>query len=86
MSNNRQLTNQMAKKKAETKVIYIIFDSQNNVYARKYLSKVESLTGILKTTLSKHFNNSNKEYIKGDYRVFKSTNVDLKGYFKNNFR
>ena len=42
----------MAKKKVETKVIYIIFDSQNNVYARKYLSKVEDLTGILKTTLN----------------------------------
>jgi len=76
----------MAKKKTETKVIYIIFDSQNNVYARKYLSKVESLTGILKTTLSKHFNNSSKPYEKGNYKVYKCNDVDLKGYYKLNFR
>lgn len=76
----------MTKKKAETKVIYIIFDSQNNIYARKYLSKVESLTGILKTTLSKHFNNSDKSYEKSNYKVYKCNNVDLKGYYKLNFR
>ena len=80
MSIIRQLTNQMTKKKTETTVIYIIFDSQNNVYARKYLSKVENLTGILKTTLSKHFNNSSKPYEKGSFKVYKCNNVDLKGY------
>lgn len=82
----RQLTNQMAKKKAETKVIYIIFDSKNNIYARKYLSKVENLTGILKTTLSKHFNSSNKPYEKGSFKVYKCNDVDLRGYYKLNFR
>lgn len=76
----------MTKKKAETKVIYIIFDSQNNIYARKYLSKVESLTGILKTTLSKHFNNTNNPYEKGAFKVYKCHNIDLKGYYKLNFR
>ena len=75
----------MRKRKAETKIIYIIFDSQNNVYARKYLSKVESLTGILKTTLSKHFNSGSKPYEKGKWKVYKCTNVDLKGYYKLNF-
>ena len=86
MSIIRQLTNQMTKKKTETTVIYIIFDSQNNVYARKYLSKVENLTGILKTTLSKHFNNSSKPYEKSSFKVYKCNNVDLKGYYKLNFR
>lgn len=76
----------MAKKKLETKVIYIIFDHLNNVYARKYLSKVEDLTGILKTTLSKHFNTYKEPYEKGKYKVYKCENVDLKGYYKLNFR
>lgn len=75
----------MAKNKAEIKVIYIIFDSKNKIYARKYLSKVQELTGILKTTLSKHFNTSDKPYIKGEYKVYKCNNVDLKGYYKLNF-
>ena len=76
----------MAKKKAETKVIYIIFDHVNNVYARKYLSKVQDLTGILKTTLSKHFNTFNTPYEKGKYKVYKCEDIDLKGYYKLNFR
>lgn len=76
----------MRKNKAETKVLYIVFDSQNNIYVRKYLSKVESLTGILKTTLSKHFNNSNNPYEKRGFKVYKCSNIDLKGYYKLNFR
>lgn len=76
----------MAKKKVEAKVLYIIIDNENNVIVRKYLSKVEDLTGILKTTLSKHFNNFKVPYIKSGYTIHKSINVDLKGYYKNNFR
>jgi hypothetical protein len=76
----------MRKKKVETKVIYIIFDHLNNVYARKYLSKVEDLTEISKSTLSKHFNAHNTPYEKGKYKVYKCENIDLKGYYKLNFR
>ena len=75
----------MRKKKTETKVIYIIFDNENNIYARKYLSKVQELTQINKDTLSKHFNKHNSPYNKGNYKVYKCENVDLKGYHKLNF-
>lgn len=76
----------MRKKAKETSVLYVIFDTKNNVTVIKYLSKVESLTGILKTTLSKHFNKYQQPYKSDDYIVYKCFNVDLKGYFKNNFR
>ena len=76
----------MRKKKAETKVLYVIFGAEKEVTVIKYLSKVENLTGILKTTLSKHFNKHKEPYKNNQYVVYKCDNVDLKGYFKNNFR
>ena len=76
----------MRKKKAETRVLYVIFGAENKITVRKYLSKVENLTGILKTTLSKHFNKHKEPYKNNQYVVYKCDNVDLKGYFKNNFR
>jgi hypothetical protein len=76
----------MRKKKQETRVLYVIFDANNNVSVIKYLSKVENLTSILKTTLSKHFSKCKEPYKNNQYTVHKCINVDLKGYFKNNFR
>jgi hypothetical protein len=76
----------MKKKKQETRVLYVIFDANNNVSVIKYLSKVENLTSILKTTLSKHFSKYKEPYKNNQYTVHKCINVDLKGYFKNNFR
>ena len=76
----------MRKKKAETRVLYVIFGAENKITVRKYLSKVENLTGILKTTLSKHFSKYKEPYKNDKYIVYKCDNVDLKGYFKNNFR
>lgn len=76
----------MRKNKGETRFLYVVFDNQNNIYVYKYLPKVEYLTGILKTTLSKHFSNNQKPYQKGGYIVYKCYNVDLKGHYKLNFR
>ncbi len=60
--------------------------ANNNISVIKYLSKVENLTSILKTTLSKHFSKCKEPYKNNQYTVHKCINVDLKGYFKNNFR
>ena len=76
----------MRKKKVETRVLYVIFGAEKEITVIKYLSKVENLTGILKTTLSKHFNKHKEPYKNNKYIVYKCDNVDLKGYFKNNFR
>ena len=75
----------MTKRKTETKVLYIVIDTNNTHTILKYLSKVQNLTNINKATLSKHFLKYNKEYKTSQYIVIKCTNVDLKGYFKNNF-
>jgi nitrate reductase NapAB chaperone NapD len=74
------------KKKAQTRVLYLVIDSSNVYHILKYLSKVESLTGILKATLSKHFSKYKSEYQNKDFKVYKVKNVDLNGYYKNNFR
>lgn len=76
----------MGKRKAETRVLYIVFDSKNNPTVIKYLSKVQDLTGINKSTLSKHFNKYSTEYKNDRFTVYKCYNVDLKGYYRNNFR
>ncbi len=76
----------MKTKRAETRELYIVIDKENRYYIRKYLSKVEELTGILKATLSKHFNRHKKEYVSEGFIVHKCSNVDLKGHYKNNFR
>lgn len=76
----------MKKKVKETRQVYIIIDKENNHFVRKYLSKVESLTGVLKATLSKHFQKYKTPYQYEGYLIHKCNNVDLKGYYKNNFR
>lgn len=75
----------MAHKKKETTQLYLIIDSENNLYIRKYLIQVEALTGLLVNTLSKYFKKNKKPYIKGAFTIHKVQNVDLKGAFKNNF-
>lgn len=59
------------------KPIYLIIDTNNKHYIRKYLSKVESLTSIKQNTLSKHFSLSNNEYKNENWQVIKVINVDL---------
>ena len=59
------------------KSIYLIIDSQNRYYIRKYLSKVEHLTNVKQNTLSKHFNNNNLEYKNDKWHIIIIRNVDL---------
>jgi len=81
----RQLPNKM-RKKAEIKVLYIVTDNKNNTKIIRYLSKIENLTGILKTTISKHFNKYKEPYKNSQYTILKCENIDLNGYYNNNFR
>ena len=67
-------------------VVYILLNKENNTYkVRKYLSQVEEVTGILNSTLSKHFKKYISAYETSKYSVFKCLDVDLKGNYKNNF-
>lgn len=63
---------------------YVIFKDNNTVAIRKYLSKVEELTGIRSATLSKHFSRSKNPYSYEGFEVYKTRNVDLKSYNKGN--
>ena len=74
----------MAKRKQTHLEYYVIFDDQERVYIRKYLSKVQELTNFDSRTLSKHFSRTNKPYIKGGFTVHKTKNVDLKSYNSGN--
>ena len=66
------------------KPIYLIIDSKNIKYIRKYLPKVEELTNIKQNTLSKHFNKYNTSYKNDKWEVFKITNVDLTSNSRGN--
>lgn len=59
------------------KPIYLIIDTKNIKYIRKYLAKVESLTNIKQNTLSKHFSKYSSSYKSDNFEVFKIINVDL---------
>lgn len=75
----------MAKKTKPTKELYIIIEGKNDPIIRKYLSQVEEITRINANTLSKWFNAHKEDYIKGEIKIIKCTNVDLKGNYRNNF-
>lgn len=66
------------------KPIYLIIDSQNKYYIRKYLSKVQELTNIKQNTLSKHFNNHNIEYKNDSWKIIIVRNVDLTSNSRGN--
>jgi DNA-binding phage protein len=63
---------------------YVIISSNEEVFIRKYLSKVENLTGIAQNTLSKHFSINKQPYINNKWSIFKTSNVDLKSFNKGN--
>ena len=63
---------------------YIIINTNNEVYIRKYLSKVQSITQIAQNTLAKHFSLNSTPYINNEYTIFKTSNVDFKSFNKGN--
>jgi hypothetical protein len=72
--------------KYKKEVLYIILNKENNNYIiRKYLSQVQEISGILNSTLSKHFNKHKQPYETNHFLIFKCDNVDTKGNYKNNF-
>lgn len=75
----------MAKKTKPTKELYIIYKGETAPIIRKYLSQVEEITRINANTLSKWFNAHKEDYIKGEIKIIKCINVDLKGNYRNNF-
>jgi len=54
-------------------------------HRRKYLSQVQEISGVLNSTLSKHFNKHKQPYETNHFLIFKCDNVDTKGNYKNNF-
>ena len=74
------------KNKYKKQVVYILLNKESVEYiVRKYLSQVEQVSGVLNSTLSKHFNKYKNPYETKQYFIFKYTNVDLKGNYKSNF-
>ena len=72
--------------KYNKEVLYILLNKENNTYkVRKYLSQVEEMSGILNSTLSKHFNKYKSPYETDKYLIYKCIDVDLKGNYRNNF-
>lgn len=63
---------------------YVVINTKNEVFIRKFLSKVESLTGIAQNTLSKHYSVNKTPYTNNEYTIFKTSNVDLKSFNKGN--
>lgn len=72
------------RKSKQIEYYYIIIDAKEQVYIRKFLSKVESLTGIAQNTLSKHYSVNKTPYKNDNYTIFKTSNVDLKSFNKGN--
>ena len=74
------------RKKAEIKVLYIVFRGDKLEKILRYLPKVQSYTSINGSTLSKHFSKYDTMYENETFKVYKCTNIDLIGAYKNNFR
>jgi hypothetical protein len=66
------------------KPIYLIIDTNNIKYIRKYLPKVETLTNIKQNTLSKHFSKGFFSYKNDNWEVIRINNVDLTSNSKGN--
>jgi len=72
--------------KYKKQVVYILLNKESGEYiVRKYLSQVEEISGVLNSTLSKHFNKYKNPYETKQYFIFKCINVDLKGNYRSNF-
>jgi len=57
--------------KFKKEVLYIILNKENNAYIiRKYLSQVEEISGVLNSTLSKHFNKYKEPYETNQFFIF----------------
>ena len=72
------------RKSKQIKHYYVIISTKNEVFIRKFLSKVESLTQIAQNTLSKHYSMNKTPYTNDNYTIFKTSNVDLKSFNKGN--
>ena len=72
------------RKSKQIEYYYVIIDAKEQVFIRKFLSKVESLTQIAQNTLSKHYSVNKTPYINDNYTIFKTSNVDLKSFNKGN--
>lgn len=72
------------RKSKQIEYYYVIIDAKGDVFIRKFLSKVESLTTIAQNTLSKHFSINKTPYKNDNYTIFKTSNVDLKSFNKGN--
>ena len=72
------------RKSKQIEYYYVIIDAKEQVYIRKFLSKVENLTGIAQNTLSKHYSVNKTPYKNDNYTIFKTSNVDLKSFNKGN--
>ena len=71
-------------KRKQIQYYYVIINTNNEVFIRKFLSKAESLTTIAQNTLSKHFSINKIPYKNDNYTIFKTSNVDLKSFNKGN--
>ena len=72
-------------RKRGTTTLYIVKDDKNNTYLRKYQSKVAYLLGVQPNTVTKWFSKGVTEHKYKNFDVIKCTNVDLKGFYRNNF-
>ena len=72
------------RKSKQIEYYYVIIDAKEQVFIRKFLSKVESLTQIAQNTLSKHYSMNKTPYTNDNYTIFKTSNVDLKSFNKGN--
>ena len=72
------------RKSKQIEYYYVIISAKDEVFIRKFLSKVESLTGIAQNTLSKHFSINKTPYKNDKYTILKTSNVDLKSFNKGN--
>lgn len=72
------------RKSKQIEYYYVIVDAKEQVFIRKFLSKVESLTQIAQNTLSKHYSVNKTPYKNDNYTIFKTSNVDLKSFNKGN--
>lgn len=72
------------KKSYQTEYYYICFNQKEEVFIRKYLSKIEYLTNIAQNTLSKHFSVNKTPYKNDNWTIYKTSNVDFKSFNKGN--
>ena len=75
----------MARKKKEITQVFIIIEGESKFYIRKYLTKTAKIAGVQPNTISKWFMETNEPYKRGNFKVIKCKNVDLKGEYRDNF-